>query len=137
MDERMGETVGNNLKAKLREFSKDLGATIICSSCNCEIPSVNLESESGTVNWACTGCKYSFVTIIHNKIRFKIKEEVGKYYSNRKRCTCLKSYELTPITPCCDLDKKKGTKKSDIAFKLHNFLYLAKDLCEVSMSRLE
>lgn len=40
--EKMGETVGNNLKAKLREFSKDLGATIICPSCNCEISTVNL-----------------------------------------------------------------------------------------------
>ena len=39
------------------------------------------------------------------------------------------------MNPCCEVDKKyKG--KGDIIFKLHNFLYLCKDMCDYTVDKL-
>lgn len=66
---------------------------------------------------------------------FRIKQDSYKYYNNRKICKCTKHYDLTPMNPCCEIDKKyKG--KGDIIFKLHNFLYLCKDMCEYTVDKL-
>ena len=76
------------------------------------------------------------VNVIYNKIWVRIKQDSSRYYNNRKTCKCTKHYDLTPITACCDIDKKyKG--KGDIIFKLHNFLYMCKDMCEYTQEKLQ
>ena len=65
-----------------------------------------------------------------------MKTDACNYYKNAKRCGCGKAFDLTPITFCCEVDRKHR-QKGDIAFKLHNFLYLCKDLCEFTVSKFK
>ena len=65
-----------------------------------------------------------------------MKNDSSNYYKNSKRCGCGKTFDLTPITFCCEIDRKHR-QKGDIAFKLHNFLYLSRDLCEFTLSKLD
>ena len=64
-----------------------------------------------------------------------MKTDAGNYYNNRKKCKCGKMFDLTPVTPCCDIDRK-FKQKGEVAFKLHNFLYICKDLLEYTISKM-
>lgn len=138
LPDNIGETAGNNVKNKIKELGKELGANLKCLNPKCgnEFPLISLESTY-LINSICPKCSQNMVNVIYNKIRFKIKQEEISYYNNRKRCRCSKTYELTPILPCCDIDKKSQSQKFDISFKLHNFLYLVEDLLDIAKMRMK
>lgn len=138
----MGEAIGNNLKSKANEFAKEIGQNLKCIQCATEFSTTNADTTvdlSTLINVNCPkpDCRYNMTKVLYNKIRFKMKQQEESYYNNRRRCLCTKTYDITNIVPCCDLEKKSGTKKSDISFKLHSFLYLTKDLCEIVVSQLK
>ena len=133
--EAFGETLSQNFKGKARELSHELGE-IHCPKCQAKLSFVDSDKTYSFI-LSCGYCKenaFSLINAIYNKIWFRIKQDSYKYYNNRKTCKCTKHYHLTPITPCCEVDKKyKG--KGDIIFKLHNFLYICKDMCEYTIDK--
>lgn len=112
-----------------------------CIACNSDFSITSADTTAAmtsiiNTNCASVGCGYNMTKVIYNKIRFKIKQEEEKYYNNRRRCACTKTYELTNIVPCCDLERNAPAKKSQANFNLHNLLYLTKDLCEIAVGQL-
>jgi hypothetical protein len=63
-----------------------------------------------------------------------IRQKVAKYYSNKNTCDCGKVWPMALISKCCRL---QVGKKSTIPFEIHTFVYLAKELIEVTISKME
>jgi hypothetical protein len=63
-----------------------------------------------------------------------IRQKVAKYYSNKNTCDCGKVWPMALISKCCRL---QVVKKSTIPFEVHTFVYLAKELIEVTISKME
>ena len=128
--ETFGETLSQNFRSKGRELVQEMGE-FVCPKCShsCSLIDADKGFVFKTVCKSCPDNPFNLTNVIYNKIWYRMKQDIEKYYNNKKACKCTKHYELTPITPCCEIDKKyKG--KGDITFKLHNFLYLCKDICD-------
>lgn len=52
-----------------------------------------------------------------------LKKHISKYYTNKYKCECQKTYSLTLISRCCRADH---FKKSIIPAEIHTFVYLTK-----------
>lgn len=88
-----------------------------------------------------TNCKYCPVentklmtSILSNKISMWIKQKSALYYTNKHKCECQKVYPLTLINKCC---RVQSEKKTTIPFEIHTFVYLVKELIEVTITKLD
>lgn len=62
-----------------------------------------------------------------------IKQKSALYYKNVHKCECQKVFPLSLINKCCRVQVEK---KTTIPFEIHTFVYLAKELIEMTVSRL-
>ena len=87
-----------------------------------------------------TRCKYcpmdntkQMTAILSNKLSMWIKNKISLYYANKHKCECQKVYPLTLINKCCRVQVEK---KTTIPFEIHTFVYLARELIEVTVNKL-
>lgn len=132
-DQGLQDFLTNDMKEKSRKFNEEISG-IICQNCQNTLEF----SFEGQIVTKCRFCPIDntkqMTSILSNKISMWIRQKTAKYYSNKNVCECGKVWPMSLITKCCRLQMEK---KSTIPFEIHTFVYLAKELIEVTISKLE
>lgn len=55
-----------------------------------------------------------------------MKKNCSEFYRNRYQCKCRKRYKVQPLTQCC---KVRHVEKPIVGCKLHDLLYITRELC--------